>query len=344
MKSLYTREFLNIFELLKYPELITPIASNYIWRIGKKLKILKKPYNPFSDIQISAKDFNPMAYKILCQAITNKTPLMMGRYGNVECESIRDVLLYEKGILKSLQNIYTTLCKNAGFFPKNLSSTEEQYNALKQFSDIMLKATSNCDILGTWSGGLAFEKYFIDHFAKKDIVLTDIGFFGPQIEAPTPFSYAFKDTTLLVIHPFSQTIQSQYKNYDKLFTNTKVLPHFHLKTFKAVQTINEEKDSRFTDWFEALDWMTEEIGKIDFDIALIGCGAYGFPLASNIKNMGKIAIHCGGATQLFFGIKGKRWETGHSELANQLFNEFWVRPNSEETIKNTSNIEGGCYW
>ena len=40
--------------------------------------------------------------------------------------------------------------------------------------------------------------------------------------------------------------------------------------------------------------MSEEIAKIDFDIALIACGAYGFPLASRIKNMGKIAIHCGG--------------------------------------------------
>lgn len=344
LKSLHTREFLNVFELLKYPELYRPIASSYIWRIGKKLKILKTPHNPFGDTQISAKDFNPIAYKILCQAITSKTPLMMGRYGNVECESMRDVLLYERGILRSLKNIYTTLCKNAGFFPKDLSSTEEQYGAMKHFANLMLKATSNCDILGTWSGGLAFEKYFIDHYAKKDIILTELGFFRPQFEVDTPFSYAFRDATLLVVHPFAQTIQSQYKNYDKLFENKKILPHFHLKTFKAVQTINDEQDNRFKDWFEALEWMTHEISKIDFDIALIGCGAYGFPLASNIKDMGKIAIHCGGATQLFFGIKGRRWEIEQPSVGKNLFNDFWTRPNQDEIIKNRSNIEGGCYW
>ena len=54
--------------------------------------------------------------------------------------------------------------------------------------------------------------------------------------------------------------------------------------------------------------MQKEIDKIDFDIAILGCGAYGYPLASYIKSIGKKAIHIGGATQLIFGIKGKRWE------------------------------------
>ena len=45
-----------------------------------------------------------------------------------------------------------------------------------------------------------------------------------------------------------------------------------------------------------------------FDVAIIGCGAYGMPLAAMLKQAGKQAIHLGGATQLLFGIKGKRWE------------------------------------
>lgn len=49
--------------------------------------------------------------------------------------------------------------------------------------------------------------------------------------------------------------------------------------------------------------MKDEIDKQDYDIALIGCGAYGFPLAAHIKRSGKKAIHLGGALQLLFGIK-----------------------------------------
>jgi threonine dehydrogenase-like Zn-dependent dehydrogenase len=39
--------------------------------------------------------------------------------------------------------------------------------------------------------------------------------------------------------------------------------------------------------------MIDEIGKIDFDVAILGCGAYGLPLAAAIKGMGKQAIHLG---------------------------------------------------
>lgn len=47
---------------------------------------------------------------------------------------------------------------------------------------------------------------------------------------------------------------------------------------------------------------------VDYDIVLLGCGAYGFPLAAYAKRRGKQAIHMGGSLQLLFGIKGKRWE------------------------------------
>ena len=84
------------------------------------------------------------------------------------------------------------------------------------------------------------------------------------------------------------------------------------------------------------------IVEIDFDIAIIGCGAYGFPLAAHVKRKGKQAIHMGGATQILFGIKGNRWE--EHDIISKLFNEHWIRPNKNETPKNSGNIEDACYW
>lgn len=75
----------------------------------------------------------------------------------------------------------------------------------------------------------------------------------------------------------------------------------------AVQSLGGENNG-FTTWFEALDWMKQEITSKSFDICIIGCGAYGFHLAAHVKRIGKQAIHMGGATQLLFGIKGNRWE------------------------------------
>ncbi len=88
--------------------------------------------------------------------------------------------------------------------------------------------------------------------------------------------------------------------------------------------------------------MKERIRCIDFDIAIIGAGAYGLPLASFIKNMGKKAIHLGGATQLLFGIKGKRWD--NLPYFRKLYNENWVRPLPDEIPDNFQAVESGCYW
>lgn len=94
----------------------------------------------------------------------------------------------------------------------------------------------------------------------------------------------------------------------------------------------------FKDWFEALDFMKKEIEKVDFEIALIGCGAYGFPLAAHVKSIGKKAVHIGGALQLVYGIKGKRWKNA------DFINEFWVSPRAEDKPTVWKEVEGGFYW
>ena len=115
---------------------------------------------------------------------------------------------------------------------------------------------------------------------------------------------------------------------------------------KAVQTIAGEK-SHFGNWFEALDYMKNEIANRDFDLLIVGCGAYGLPLAAFGKQMGKKAIHLGGGTQLLFGIKGKRWEGryhGDDTRFADLFNEYWTYPSENEKPQNAEKVEGGCYW
>ena len=128
-----------------------------------------------------------------------------------------------------------------------------------------------------------------------------------------------------------------------MFSDIDFLPQMELMTMKAVQTIAGQKDNRFRNWFEALEYMHQETQKYDYDIAILGCGAYGFPLAARIKRDGKKAIHMGGATQILFGIKGKRWE--HHEVISNLFNEYWIKPSEQETPKRRDRIEdNGCYW
>jgi hypothetical protein len=89
--------------------------------------------------------------------------------------------------------------------------------------------------------------------------------------------------------------------------------------------------------------MCAKIDRLDFDIALLGCGGYGLPLVNYIKNTKKrSAIYVGGALQILFGIRGKRWD--NMPQINKFYNSRWVRPSEEEKIIGLEKVEEGCYY
>ena len=156
-----------------------------------------------------------------------------------------------------------------------------------------------------------------------------------------PWSLFLAKKRVLVIHPFTESIELQYKLRENLFSNTKVLPEFNLLTLKCPQT-HVYNQTGFESWFEVLQNLKNKIEKIEFDVAIIGAGAYGLPLASFVKELGKHAIHIGGATQILFGIKGKRWED--RKEFHSFFNEYWKSPLETEKPKNYKSLEEGAYW
>jgi len=91
--------------------------------------------------------------------------------------------------------------------------------------------------------------------------------------------------------------------------------------------------------------MCQDISKLDFEVAVIGAGAYGMFLGAFCKRMGKQALHLGGASQLLFGIKGERWEHQYPpEFSARLFNEHWVRPSEAQKPQGVEKVENSCYW
>lgn len=158
-------------------------------------------------------------------------------------------------------------------------------------------------------------------------------------------SFGDKGKKVLVIHPFAETIKKQYEKREHLFENPDILPEFEkLTVIKAVQSIaGNSSETGFKDWFEALDFMKNQMDQSDYEIALIGCGAYGMSLAAHAKRQGKIAVHMAGWTQMLFGIYGNRWIEDQPEFKKYI-NEYWTRPGIDERPKNAEKVEGGCYW
>ncbi len=221
---------------------------------------------------------------------------------------------------------------NAGIFP-------ETDDGLDRFAQITLHACEQIDLLGVWSNPLKLEEKLYRERCPS-ATLIPLHAIDPY-DQPEPWTSALRGKKVLVIHPFEESIQKQYLKRELLFSSVDVLPGFELKTIKAVQSA-AGSSVEFESWVEALDFMKVQIDSVDFDVALVGAGAYGLPLAAHVKEVGKQAVHMGGALQLLFGIKGARWDQ-RSEV-NSFYNERWVRPLPGETPQQSDRIEEGCYW
>lgn len=224
----------------------------------------------------------------------------------------------------------------SGFFPKDAMLAQK-------FAEITINAVKEIDLLALWWGG--YESYLAEKYASK-AKYTKLPYIEHwQTGVKVPWSAALEGKNVLVIHPFEESIKHQYQKRQDLFIGSDILPAFNLKTVKAVQTVAGQKDIRFDTWFDALQYMYDEAVKVDFDVAIIGCGSYGFPLSAMLKRIGKQVIHLGGATQILFGIKGKRWESKENfGYLHPWFNEHWSYPLDVDVPQGAGIVEGGCYW
>ncbi len=296
---------------------------------------------------------NDKIYELLASG----KPCMIARFGTVEINCITNYLCvhsdksYWGRIIDFITDnthtpwwydkIFFRLSNNAGVINANQEVAE-------RFSERYLQDAPEIDLLACHQ---YYEKFMP---LRDDIQRVQLEMLYPFF-VERPWTRILKGKTVLVVHPFADTIKSQYQKRELLFDNPDILPEFELKTLKAVQTIAGTK-SEFSSWFDALKYMENEIDKIDFDIAIIGCGAYGLPLAAHVKRIGKQAVHTGGGTQLFFGIKGRRWVEYHQGLFlyrpgvkinhdyRKLFNEHWVFPGQNEKPEFSEKVEGSCYW
>lgn len=317
-------------------EKIRYIILKFIRIIYRKLS--KKTWYTEEYVQL----FNQEANDYIKDKIkTSKNGLMIAKFGTYELETMLYSLLDNHNFAASIDMIkchrsifFTDIKKhlpNMGFFP-----TDEKY--LEKFSKLYLNDIKEIDILASY---ICTEHYLSKELQNVKKVNLE-GYYAPFLWK-NPWTYELKNKKVLVIHPFTDTIKSQYEKRKFLFKDENFLPDFkELLLLKSVQSIANNIPTEFSDWYEALDYMKSEIDKLDFDIALIGCGAYGLPLAAHIKRMNKIAIHTAGWTQILFGIYGERWL--EDEKYKGFINEHWVRPSENEKPKQFSTIEKGCYW
>ena len=263
------------------------------------------------------------------EGILSDEPYMVCRFGATELATVKT---FDFEVSSKYEGQLHRIHMLSGVYPETVEIG-------RKFTELMIEDMPYGDFWGIWPQ--AFEGYYLKKYGKKDADFTLLKNLNPWLYPEAPWTRALKGKKVLVIHPFDESISSQYERREQIFPGTEILPEFELDVLKSVQSLGGS-DDRFATWFDAYEYMKEEALKRDFDVAILGCGAYGFPLAAEIKKAGKTAIHFGGAAQILFGIMGNRWND--DPVVNQYVNDAWVRPRESEKPASAGKVENSCYW
>ena len=275
--------------------------------------------------------------KTILECLAENKGCVIGRWGTIEFETMK-----ERGNPEVLE-------RNAGVFPSNKDSVGG-WKATYEF------ACLNADVLATgWYKPIQQEeqKFLTEHEWKG--IQVPLRSLEPYYVSPElRWSELLEDQHICVVSSFTESmIQQVLKGLNKVFYPESILPenadYAFVRTGYAPVlaqgrcTWTEAFDGEsITSWQEAVDYVVDRVCMTGAKFVLIGCGGLGMIIAHELKNKGKICIVLGGATQILFGIKGKRWEN-HSVIS-KLFNGNWIYPSLEETPRGAEDVEGGCYW
>ncbi len=267
--------------------------------------------------------------KVLRGYINKGEPFSAVRFGASELGCLNATEKIDLGFKKTYKPaVRDSMKRRAGYYP-----TGDRH--LSEYSHTFFEKCKGNDILAI--SGIHMEDYFAKKYMPDAKIIQNLAL-EPLLGGWTDL---LKGKKVLVVSGFADDIRKQYERREKLFPkDSGILPEFDLKVLEAPLTSGDSVDERFPSFMRYLEEMEERIRTIDFDIALIGAGAYGSLLCFYIKSLGKMALQTGGATQTLFGIIGKRWE--NRDYVKQYINEYWVRPSRKPL--GYEKIEGGCYW
>lgn len=287
------------------------------------------------------------AFDAVYRHMTSESPAAIGKLGTIETE-----LAYVRFKTRTMpqpvpihQGMLATLCRNTGMFPPKQEVAE-------QMADELLKSLLFMNAIPPWWHKTESLELFGKFARTADYVdLPSLECFQSVNSEHWWTADLPKGTRVLVISPFTDTIQSQTTRLDKIWSSRPGLwaegLEFKMLRFPLSFGVQDAatQQSMLQTWTNSLGLLKDFKAKMDaieYDVALIGVGIHSLPLVAHAKQKGKKAIHLGGGTQIYFGIRGGRWDSMRE--FQPFFNEHWVRPSEEERPARYEQVEKGCYW
>jgi len=253
-------------------------------------------------------------------------------------------------ISKTIMSCVNWLYSTSGYYDKSVKGEHFNFDVTAltknyfNFINHLEQAVKNCEqthffvhegfVLSLLN---QFKQDFIAKYNIKNFTILN----GTEFQDRINYIFSkMNNKKVLVISSFDGLIKKQYEsgNLKKIYANYPDI--ITLETIKFPYCFHN--NGPHNNYFETLEYIFNQVKQIDFDIAILGCGAYGHMLCHKIDTeLNKNAIYVGGSIQTLFGIISSR-EKEHGKIK---YNENWISeiPN-EYKPTNYKLIENGCYW
>jgi hypothetical protein len=278
-----------------------------------------------AELEAGAKEL----YQALDLALVADECLFVGRNGSTELETILAIYPIDAN---------ATLLECAGIW----NYYEDWVSAAKQ-------ATEATDIYAAGWYKLAAEKE-ADWLKDKSSIKVPLETLEPYyLYEHVRWTKLLEGQRVATISPFAESFVKQYKkraaiwggNVDTILPPNMTLLPVVTGFAPRIAASRATWPPGITNWMEAVDYVVDKTVAENPNVVLIGCGAMGMIIGHKLYQRGLIVIVVGGALQVLFGLKGRRWE---DHIVHQFWNDAWIWPPEDQTPNNADIIEGGCYF
>jgi len=278
-------------------------------------------------------------------------PFFIGRNGTIEVETLYYWRNLREGLAEPQSyppHIRQQIERNAGVFP----STDESIDAWCAAYFAALKHLDGAAV-GWYKPQEPAEKSIMKAYSPAAAFGCPLRSLEPYYVAPAlRWTGALAGKSVAVVSSFAETMQSQLAKVGQIWRgldggNTLLSSprewSFIKTGYSPILSLGVASwPSGIYSWQLAVEHTVDEVMKSGATVALIGCGGLGMIIAGELKQRGVSALVLGGAVQVLFGIKGRRW-VNHSVIS-AFWNDAWVWPAPSEIPRGAVLVEGGCYW
>jgi hypothetical protein len=292
----------------------------------------------------------------VCEAVkgVDAQPFFIGRNGTIEVEVLFYFLTRRRGVTEAApypDRLLDQIQRNAGIFPATDTAIDRWCAAYLE-SLGLLTGTAAGWYQPTWH----LENTILDRFAPAGCFRCPLRSLEPYYHpAAAQWTHLLSGKRVAVVSSFADSIRDQiWKGRleacwkggaaDGLWSTAEPIEWTFHRTGYAPTTAlgNADWPAGIKDWEEAVNTVVQRVLASGAQVALIGCGGLGMILGARLRERGVSCVVLGGAIQILFGVKGKRWAT--HDVISKFWNGSWVWPTAAEIPNGSHFIEGGCYW